>query len=412
MKTFSQFLLEKDETRVPQKPGESMEDYAKRVVAAREARRAKFNQDAAARSREGQGFRDAYNRATGRSSGGGRQTPPRSQQPAGGRQTPPTSTTSLSTRPKFRIPRPTAGQAAVGALNVGMGALDYKARRDAGQTRKQAGAGAVSSTVGGQAGWMAGAKLGAALPIPHPVAKGAAVLGLGLVGGALGAEGAAKLSDKLTGVTKSSERETLARQATAKGQGFTGLNKARQTADIRDTRKASTAYGTKQGSALTGLGGPAKVDQKAGTLTTKGKTVKLASTQLVKDPKTGKQVVGDLAYKGGKAVYLARPSVASRDTSLAANIGRALNIGKYSKAAEQQAAKQEYRTALKNTQAYTKGLGISTQSATKQGLPGYGGAKPAPKPAAKPTPAATPQQQATAQNIKSRMNAKRGGTRK
>ncbi|MFZ9353440.1 MAG: hypothetical protein ACO25L_01345, partial [Candidatus Nanopelagicales bacterium] len=83
-------------------------------------------------------------------------------------------------------------------------------------------------------------------------------------------------------------------------------------------------------------------------------------------------------------VYLARPSVSSRDTSLVANIGRALNVGKYSKAAEQQAAKQEYRTALKNTQTYTKGLGISTQSATKQGLPGYG-TKPAVKPAAKPT---------------------------
>jgi hypothetical protein len=102
------------------------------------------------------------------------------------------------------------------------------------------------------------------------------------------------------------------------------------------------------------------------------KTVELAKTQLVRDPKTGKQVVGDLAFKGGKATYLARPSVSSRDTSLSARLGRALNIGKYSKAAEQQAAKQEYRTALKNTQTYQKKLGITPKAAAAQKLPGTG----------------------------------------
>jgi hypothetical protein len=167
-----------------------------------------------------------------------------------------------------------------------------------------------------------------------------------------------------------------------------GVAGAKGTEAIRDARQVASqakTYGATKGSALTGLGGPAKVDTKAGTLTTKGKTVKLASTQLVRDPKTGQQRVGDLAYKGGKAVYLARPSVASRDTSLSAKVGRALNLGRYSKEAEQQAAKTEYRTALKNTQAYTKGLGISTKSATAQKLPGYGTA-----PAAKPKPAVRP----------------------
>ncbi|MFN9943568.1 MAG: hypothetical protein ACK56I_29255, partial [bacterium] len=72
-------------------------------------------------------------------------------------------------------------------------------------------------------------------------------------------------------------------------------------------------------------------------------TVQLAKTQLVRDPKSGKQVVGDLAFKGGKPVYLARPSVASRDTSLGARVGRALNIGRYSKAAETQAEIEQAR---------------------------------------------------------------------
>ena len=300
-----------------------------------------------------------------------------SNQPIPGQPKAPSTTGAVSKLQKglSGIPKPTAGQAAVGALNVGLGALEYKGRT-------QAGSGAVASAAGGQAGWMTGAKLGAALPIPNPLAKGAVTLGLGVAGGMLGSSGASALSDKLSGVTKPSERETLQRQAINQGKGLKGLENARQTSNIRDVRKVSTAYGTKQGSALTGLGGPAKVDTKAGTLTTKGKTVKLASTQLVRDPKTGQQRVGDLAYKGGKAVYLARPSVASRDTSLSAKVGRALNLGRFSKEAEQQAAKTEYRTALKNTQSYTKGLGISNKSATAQKLPGYGSA-PTPKPTPK-----------------------------
>ena len=320
--------------------------------------------------------------ATPGSAAGGRTPSGATPGSAAGGRTPSGATPSQSNA--FKIPRPTAGQAAVGALNVGLGALEYKGRRDAGQTRTQAGSGAVASAAGGQAGWMTGAKLGAALPILNPLAKGAVTLGLSVAGGMLGSSGASALSDKLSGVTKPSERETLQRQAINQGKGLKGLENARQTSNIRDVRKVSTAYGTKQGSALTGLGGPAKVDTKAGTLTTKGKTVKLASTQLVRDPKTGQQRVGDLAYKGGKAVYLARPSVASRDTSLSAKVGRALNLGGYSKEAEQQAAKKEYRTALKNTQSYTKGLGISTKSATAQKLPGYSAAKP--KPAVKPSP--------------------------
>jgi hypothetical protein len=215
-----------------------------------------------------------------------------------------------------------------------------------------------------------------------PIVKGAAAIGAGLVG----AETAGKAFDFAANKTRP------ARQAVSKATGFdkfqqknalikqgSGLQKAQQTVDTRSARAASSAYGTKKGSALTGIGGQTTVskDKKGAAFMSTGagsqrKTVELAKTQLVRDPKTGKQVVGDLAFKGGKATYLARPSVASRDTSLGARVGRALNIGKYSKAAEQQAAKQEYRTALKNTQTYQKKLGITPKAATAQKLPGRG----------------------------------------
>lgn len=265
--------------------------------------------------------------------------------------------------PNIKVPKPTAGQAAVGALNVGLGALNYKQRRDAGQTRTQAGSGAAASVAGGQAGWITGAKLGASLPIPHPVGKAVATVGGGILGGMLGSSGASALSDKLTGVGKPRTEKDF--------------DKAKQKIGMTSSRKIaaqSGTYGAKQGSALTGLGKDTKVDKKAGTLTTQGKTVKLPSTQLVRDPKTGQQRVGDLAYKGGKAVYLARPSVPSRDVGLGGalkNLSRATGIGGQ-RERDAAAAKQEYRTALKNTQAYTKGLGISTKSATAQKLPGYG----------------------------------------
>ena len=65
-------------------------------------------------------------------------------------------------------------------------------------------------------------------------------------------------------------------------------------------------------------------------------------------------------------------SIQARDTSIGAKVGRALNLGRFSKAAEAQSAKQEYRTALRSTQNYQKQLGITPKAATAQKLPGRG----------------------------------------
>ena len=360
MKTFKEFICIAEESTEDylRKQGwdeKRIADFMKRQSSRTSTQGTHFHQTQGTYSSSGsagQGVQDAARQAQQRTA----QPPAR---PSGA--TPPKGS-------RFRmpnIPRPTAGQAAVGALNVGLGALEYKQRRDVGQTRTQAGAGAVSSAAGGQAGWMLGAKGGAALGSQLAGPRGALIGGAlgGITGSVLGSSGASALSDKLTGVTPKAPTEK-------------DFERARQrigTAKSRQVASKAGVYGATKGSLLTGLGGPTKVDQKAGTFTTKGKTVKLPSTQLIKDPKTGKQVVGDLAYKGGKPVYLARASVASRDVGLGGalrNISRATGIGGQ-RQRDIAAAKQEYRTALKGTQAYTKGLGISTQSATKQGLPGY-----------------------------------------
>ena len=315
------------------------------------------------------------------------QTPPR--QPSGSTPPPPKpptrnvpapASTPAAAPPKGPGLRSRLGSIAGPAVNVAGAAMDYKERRDAGQSRQRAAGGAASQL----AGYAAAAKFGAMVPGP-PIVKGAAAL----TAGAVGAETAGKAYDYLA------NKSRPARQAVAKATGFdkfqqknaltkqgSSLQKAQQTVDTRGARQVAAkvgTYGARQGSALTGIGGKTTTsrDAKGAAFMSTGvgkqrQTVQLAKTQLVRDPKSGKQVVGDLAFKGGKPVYLARPSVASRDTSLGARVGRALNIGRYSKAAETQAAKQEYRTALKNTQTYQKKLGITPKAATAQKLPGRG----------------------------------------
>lgn len=307
----------------------------------------------------------------------------------GGR--PPSGSPNLATTPPKASSGPgfrsRLGRFVGPAVNVAGAAMDYKERRDAGQSKARATGGALSSLAGYAKGAEYGAKLGAKLPIPAPmwVKAGAG----GLIGGALGQQGASAAYDfaadktrparqavsRATGFDKFQQKQALIKPS----GGLPGIARAQQTVDTRTARAASTSYGTKKGSGLSGIGGQTTVskDKKGAAFISTGaggqrKTVELAKTQLVRDPKTGKQVVGDLAFKGGKATYLARPSVSSRDTSLGARVGRALNIGRYSKAAETQAARQEYRTALKNTQTYQKKLGITPKSATAQKLPGRG----------------------------------------
>ena len=280
-----------------------------------------------------------------------------------------------------RIPTPIRqlGGLVMPALSVAGAAYDTytgtQERQAKGERLRTAIPKSAAEAGGGVAGATTAATLASKLLPKNPVAQ----IGGSLIAGTLGYYGG----------------RTVVSDVVKKLEGSnTDLDKKKQQYDMRSLRQTASkakTYGATKGSALTGIGGPTKVDTKAGTLTSKGKTVKLNSTQLIRDPKTGRQSVGDLVYRGGKATYLARPSVASRDSvvssdggGLLRNIQRGLNIGGQ-RERDAVATKREYNTALKNTQAYTKGLGITTKSATAQNLPGYGSA-PAPKPTPKPKP--------------------------
>jgi hypothetical protein len=262
--------------------------------------------------------------------------------------------------------------------NAGYAAYDVydrtKTRMNKGENLPSAATKSAAEAGGGWAGSVGAIKAAAPLTakLRNPLAIGAANLAIGAAGysaGSKGAEGIVKkLENPLGGPTdKDVEKAT---------QKY-GMRKSRQVA------AKSNVYGAKQGSALTGIGGKTTTskDAKGNAFMSTGagkqrQTVQLAKTQLVRDPKTGQQRVGDLAFKGGKATYLARPSTASRDSNASPggtwrNIQRSLNIGGQ-RERDAAASKQEYRTALKNTQTYQKKLGITPKAATAQKLPGRG----------------------------------------
>lgn len=130
---------------------------------------------------------------------------------------------------------------------------------------------------------------------------------------------------------------------------------ARQQAAASGTK----TYGGRQGSAVRGLGGPLKVDTKANTITTKGKTANLPSTQILPGGR-----VGDLAYRNGKPVYLARASMAQRgNQSLLARLSRATGIGGQ-RQRDAAALSKERQTAMANTQRYRQQLGVTGTGAS------------------------------------------------
>jgi len=275
--------------------------------------------------------------------------------------------TSLS-----KIPRPTVGQVgsfAMGGLQVAVTGYDTyektKERQAKGERLRTAIPKSAAEAGGGLAGSVAAATAASKILPKNPYINipGSLIAGYyGYQGGESGASGIIKKLEKPFGGPSNKDLEKATQQY--------GQRKSRTVAS------KSNVYGATKGSALTGLGGPAKVDKKIGTLTSQGKTVKLASTQLVRDPKTGQQRVGDLAYKGGKAVYLTRASTASRDSNASPegawrNIQRGLNFGGQ-RERDAAAAKTEYKSALKNTQTYQKQLGITPKAAVAQKLPGSG----------------------------------------
>ena len=212
-----------------------------------------------------------------------------------------------------------AGPAAF-ALDTGLEAAAQKARG-----RKTGSALAMGATkaAGGLAGAKAGAAGGAALgSLAGPV--GTAVGGVvGGIGGYVAGSGlAGKASEVVSGATGKEKAAMAQKQRQShSGGGLAGIG-------------GKTTFSK-------GKGGTGFMSTGAGK---QRKTVQLDKTSVVRDAK-GKEAVGNLAFKGGKAVYkrAADPSTLARTSSNPfERIGRSLFAGAYKKS---DAAQQKKKIA-------------------------------------------------------------------
>ena len=223
------------------------------------------------------------------------------------------------------------GRAAYG-LEAGLETLDQKSRG-----RKTGSAIAMGATkaAGGWAGAKAGAAGGAALgSLAGPIGTG--------VGAALGGIGGYVAGSNLAGKAS----ETVA--------GATGKEKAAMATANRKSQA---------GGAIKGIGGKTTFDTKKNTITTgtgaQRKTAQLGKTSVVTGP-GGKQEVGNLAYKGGQAVYkrAADPSTLAKTSSNPLErIGRSLFAGAYKQSDTANAAKK-LATARQSDATRNKALGV------------------------------------------------------
>ena len=231
------------------------------------------------------------------------QTPTR--QPSG-RGTPPSSTaivksdpSALSQAPKPSAPKPSAPKPSAPKPNaiknlkglkggsVLSGVIDTALEKSSGSGWARSLAKGTASALGALGGGALGSAAG-------PVGT--------VVGGAAGSMAAGKAFDTVA-----------------------GANAVGRKAIATDNRKSQSGGG------LVGTGGKTTFDTKKNTITSGGKTAQLGKTSVVNDPKTGKQGVGYLAYKGGKAVYK-RPdtkSLAQTSSNPLERIGRSLFAGAY-----------------------------------------------------------------------------------
>jgi len=181
------------------------------------------------------------------------------------------------------------------------------------------------------------------------LAKGAVVAAGGAAGGAAGS--VAGPVGTVGGAVGGSMAASKAFDTVA------GANAVERKAIATANRKGQS------GGAIKGIGGKTTFDTKKNTITTgtgaQRKTAQLGKTSVVTDPKTGKQEVGNLAYKGGKAVYKRSDtkSLAQTSSNPLERIGRSLFAGAYKKSDAANAAKK-LATARQSDAARNKALGV------------------------------------------------------
>ncbi len=194
------------------------------------------------------------------------------------------------------------------------------------------------------------------------LAKGATVAAGGLAGGALGALGGGGIGSAALGTAGAIGGAELAGKAFDVAAGANAKErKAMATANRQ--RQAGTAVkgiGGKTTFSQTKPGGPAFMSTGSGA---QRKTVQLAKTGVVQ--RGGQSVAGNLAFKGGKAVYKAGPSaqsLAKTSSNPLERVGRSLFAGAYKKSDAANAAKK-LATARQSDAARNKALGVKAKPA-------------------------------------------------
>ena len=250
------------------------------------------------------------------------------------------SVSNLGSKIKSRLPQapkvPTGLKSAVGtagrlsgpALTAVGGALETGAEREKGSgwARSLAKGAAVTAggILGGTLGGVAGGGVGSAA--------------LGVAGAYGGASAAGAAFDTVAGAN-AAQRKTMAttnRQKQA-GGGLAGIGGKTTFSKAKDgTGFMSTGAGTQR------------------------KTVSVAKTSVVKDPKTGKRETGHLAFKGGQAVYKRAqdPSTLAKTSSNPLErIGRTINPNAY-KAQDEVSRKTKLQQAATSDVKRQQSLGV------------------------------------------------------
>jgi hypothetical protein len=322
MKTFNQFqqdsffLMEAASEKFAAMDDKQFADYVSKNPGAAEKAKKLRDQGLKAKTTKVSGETIRSGSPKPASGGGGlvKTTPSASTTPAAK----PTAAKPATPKGRFGNVSRNLGRLGYG-IEGGLEAMDQKSRgRRTGSSLAMGATKAAGGWAGAKAGAATGAAIGTALGGPVGTAIGGAVGGIG--GYMAGSGLAGKASETVAGAT-GKEKAAMAqtnRQRQA-GGGVSGIG-------------GKTTFSK-------GKGGTAFMSTGVGK---QRKTVQLDKTSVVRDPK-GKEAVGHLAFKGGKAVYkrAADPSSLARTSSNPfERVGRSLFAGAYKKhdAAQKQKA--------------------------------------------------------------------------
>jgi len=163
------------------------------------------------------------------------------------------------------------------------------------------------------------------------------------------------------GVATQGGQRTIVPYGSVAGQKKVGGKNLPQVMQSRQQASKANVYGATKGSAIVGTGGKTTINTKTNTITTGNRTAALPRTQMLPGG-----AVGDLAYRGGKPVYLARGSMTQRgDQSLLSRVSRATGIGGQ-RERDAAALNRERQQAMQSTLRYRRQLGITGTGVSKK----------------------------------------------